>query len=291
MSESTMLELEPVAKLNKDLKLAAKTLGRKHTRYLVDVYYQIQHFRITSGSQARAGKESGEPNNLMVWTNSQMDSLEKSVRSALNVWSDEFTVGRWLKSICGIGPVIASGLLAHLDITRAKTYGHFWSFAGLNPDKKWEKKTKRPWNPELKTLVAFKAGECFVKVQGNKNDYYGKLFRERRDLEEARNNAGGFASQAAASIEAKNYRKTTTAYGAYSSGKLPDAHLHARARRFAVKVFLAHVHHAMYLDYYGQEPPPPYPMSEHCPGDHRHYHAPPNLPFTDIARSLRSLHE
>jgi hypothetical protein len=40
-------------------------------------------------------------------------------------------------SIKGIGPVIAAGLLANIDITKAPTAGHIWRFAGLDPSSKW----------------------------------------------------------------------------------------------------------------------------------------------------------
>ena len=53
---------------------------------------------------------------------------------------------RWARSIYGIWPVLAAGLLAHIDIEQAPTVGHIWSFAGLDPTKKWQPKTTRPWN-------------------------------------------------------------------------------------------------------------------------------------------------
>ena len=37
----------------------------------------------------------------------------------------------------GIGPVIAAGLLANIDIKQAPTVGHIWRFAGLDPTNKW----------------------------------------------------------------------------------------------------------------------------------------------------------
>jgi hypothetical protein len=149
--------------------------------------------------------------------------------------------------------------MAHIDVKRAPTAGSVWSFAGLNPEQVWRKGQKRPWNASLKVL-AYKAGESFVKVQNNKNDTYGQIYRKRKDLEVARNEAGEFAEIAAAVLLAKKIGEDTDAYAAYSIGKLPPAHLHARARRYAVKLFLAHFHEVSYFLTFNKLPPLPYPI-------------------------------
>ena len=95
--------------------------------------------------------------------------MEGQIKRALEKYVDNHPVGSWLTSIHGIGPVIAAGLLAHIDIARAPTVGHIWRFAGLDPTTKWEKKTRRPWNAALKVLT-WKAGESFV------------MFHKRRSL-------------------------------------------------------------------------------------------------------------
>lgn len=162
--------IEPIKRLTRDLATAAVTLSKKEARYLVDAYYQMQHNRITSNNQIRAMSESEEPHSVIQWLADQDTVLENQIKRALDKWTDSLHMGRYAKNICGIGPVISAGLLAHIDITKAPTAGHIWRFCGLDPTLKWEKGQKRPYNASLKTLVAFKAGESFVKVQGNKND-------------------------------------------------------------------------------------------------------------------------
>jgi hypothetical protein len=49
--------------------------------------------------------------------------------------------------------------------------------------------------------------------------------------------------------------------------------LHARAKRYAVKLFLAHLHEVWYREHYKTAPPIPYPIA-HL--GHAHYIAPPN---------------
>ena len=58
---------------------------------------------------------------------------------------------------------------------------------------------------------------------------------------------------------------------------LPPAHIHARAKRYAVKLFLSHWHHVAYMiEYDGQEPPKPYILNQ---DGHTHFLAPPNWPM------------
>ena len=60
---------------------------------------------------------------------------------------------------------------------------------------------------------------------------------------------------------------------------LSPAHLHARARRYAVKLFLSHFHEVMHWDYFQKAPPAPY-IFEHPEGTlHSHKIAVPNWPL------------
>jgi hypothetical protein len=150
--------------------------------------------------------------------------------------------------------------LAHIDIEKAPTVGHIWRFAGLDPTCVWEKKQKRPYNAKLKVLCAFKLGESFVKVQNHPNDIYGKVYVGRKRLEEEKNANLEFKDQAAKILATKNFDKKTDAYKALIEGRLPQAQIHARARRYAVKLFLSHYFEASYRHHYGKEPPRPYPI-------------------------------
>ena len=265
--------VEAIRKLSKDEKNAAITLGKDEARFLVDAYYNLQDNRIRADSQVRSMSKDGEPHATLQWLADMNRTLEESIKSALDVYSGASAVGRWMRSQKGIGPVIAAGFLAHLDITKAETAGAFWSFAGLDPRKTWGKGEKRPWNADLKVLC-WKLGESFVKVSGYEDAFYGRLYKERKALEIERNERGEFADQAAAKLEKYNIKKTTDAYKAYSQGKLPPAHIHARATRYAVKLFLSHLHHIMYVDHHGKDPPLPYAIGIL---NHAHKINPPGL--------------
>ena len=237
MSTYAPQDFGQVQRLSRDLAQAAATLGRDEARYLVDLYYEVQRYRISAKLQERTLGESAEPHAVLAFFGNEMWTIERQIHRALDNWSDEDELGLWAKSQVGIGPVIASGLLAHIDIAKAPTVGHIWSFAGLNPTVEWNKGEKRPWNADLKVLT-WKAGESFVKNSTREGCYYGHIYAERKQRELQRNDAGEFAGQAAQALERKRYRSDTKAKAHYEAGKLPPAHIHARARRYAVKLFL-----------------------------------------------------
>ena len=268
---TTTGDYTPIERLSRDLRNAAKTLTDTEARFLVDAYYIAQENRIRQDAQIRSMSEAGEPCEVLEWLSKQSGALENQIKGALDKYSGTHPVGEWARSIKGVGPVIAAGLLAHIDITKAPTAGHIWRFAGLDPTAVWEKGKKRPHNAALKTLC-WKLGESFVKVSGYDDDVYGKVYIARKAVEQANNEAGAFADQAADILARKRIGRDTEAYKHYSAGRLPPGHIHARAKRYAVKLFLSHLHDKWYRKHFGKAPPLPYPIA-HL--GHAHYVAPP----------------
>lgn len=293
------LDFETIYRLGKDLKEAAQTLGRDEARFLVDAYYRMQEQRIRFNAQIREMTKEDEPHQLLDWFGAQSSLLEKQCAAGLDVYSVSTSAGRWARSICGVGPVITAGLIAHIDIEKVHYAGQIWSYAGLT-NTEWKKGQKRPWNAALKTLC-YKIGESFVKVQNNERDTYGHLFAKRKSLEWEKNLKGENGEAAAA--KAAVVGKDTIAYKWYSgqinpkwakafidSGKawpqsipkkamvgkgvpmLPPAHIHARARRWAVKLFLSHLFEVMYIAHHGVEPEQPFALT--LDGHSRKIHVP-----------------
>ena len=284
-------DFEAIQRLTRDLANASTSLTPDEARFLVDAYYMMQEDRIRADHQVRTLAKSGEPHAVLGWLAVQSETLEKQIARALDKYSDSQALGKWARSVVGIGPVITAGLLAHIDMQKAPTVGHIWSFAGLDPTKKWEKGKKRPWNGDLKRLC-WLIGESFVKFQNHENDVYGHVYVARKSYEVANNEAGKYADQAAEGAErvgAKTdaqpwYNGSYTAEVARASllldaGKrleflkqnrgdpgsgvpmLPPAHIHARSKRYAVKLFLAHYHEKGCQLVLGIEPPLPYPIA------------------------------
>lgn len=253
---------EGIMQVRRDMRAAAESLSAEEARYLVDAYYQMQKHRIASDNAVRAMSADGEPTAAVQWVADQAREIEGAIQTGLDRYSKRNPLGQWARSQKGIGPVLAAGLLAHIDLEKAQTAGALWRFAGLDPTSQWERGQKRPHNARLKTLC-WKVGESFVKVSGYDDAYYGHVYRERREYEDARNEAGAFADQAAAVLK----RTPGHAQRAiYAEGKLPPGHLHARAKRYAVKLFLSH-YHAKGFELTGKTPPLPYPIAH---GEHVH---------------------
>lgn len=268
-------EPAPLDRARRDIKQAAATMTTDEVRYLVDLYYTAQNYRITAQSRIRRTVETEEPHAMLGWTFGAFETVEAEIKKALDIYTQhEVTgVGLWLRSITGIGPVIAAGLLAHKFPGHDETVGRTWAFAGLDPSKVWAAGQKRPWNADLK-VICFHAGESFVKMQGRKTDYYGRLYAERKLYEARRNEGGELADQAETVLKAKRIGKETVAYASYSTGKLPAAHIHARARRWTVKLMLAHYHAVSYYLTNGRLPPRPYVITHLGHVDEL---APPNM--------------
>lgn len=368
--------IEVVGKLaSKDLRKAAETLTHVQARFMVDTYYAAQDLRKAQQNRQRASIELQEPNELMQWSAKAQLNIEHVIKAAMDTYTMQHPLARWARSIPGIGPVIGAGLMAHLGgQLPPPTVGHWWSFAGLNPDTEWRGRdemwsiiktayavdgtdataivtiaetvhkyperlyelagcealsreetqerlsaftdpttvekcfrerpfetgaavkllcerigmprgevyqylyrdipvnrdelrkglTIRPWNARLKVLC-FKIGESFVKVQNKPEDVYGKIYAERKKKEQEANGRFEYRDQAEKILNSKNFRSETIARAAYQRGQLPDAHIHARARRRAVKLFLAHFHEVAYFLAYGKLSPMPYAIA-HIPG-------------------------
>lgn len=244
-----------VARMTRDIAAASATLSDDEARFLVDAYYMMQEDRKRASNQLRALGDSAEPNAVIGWLADQSGTLEKQVARALDKYTEAHKMGSWMREITGIGPVLSAGLLAHIDINKAPTVGHIWRYAGLDPTQKWNKGEKRPWNAQLKTLC-WKIGQSFMKFSGHEDCFYGRIYRERKEYEIARNDRGDNAALAATLKE--KVGKTTEAFKHLSEGKLPPGQIDARARRYAVKLFLAHMHAEWHRREFGKEPPLPY---------------------------------
>jgi len=261
------MDLEPITRLTRDLKWASVTLSDDEARFLVDTYYTMQENRIRADGQIRSITQSdtAEPHSVLDWYSHQAGTMEKQVARALDAYSAGNPLGQWARRNVGVGPVIAAGLLANIRFERGgqriQTASALWKYAGMDPTSKWEKGQKRPWNAKLKVICAFKLGESFVKTASRDNAFYGPLYQQRKAIETERNANGEFADQAERILQERKIGKTTDAYKAYSTGRLPKAHIHRRAVRWAVKMFLSHYHQVGYFMEFGEKPPKPYVFS------------------------------
>jgi hypothetical protein len=289
--------------LSRDLVVASRSMGDEEARYLVDAYYMTQENRKRTDNQTRSLGD--EPHALIGWLSEKNRTLENQVARALDNYTLSHPMGDWMRGIVGIGPVLSAGLLAHIYMghwcvvcqghnpadcqarqNRKKwpappheyqpgislpTVGHIWQFAGIAGDgqKPWEKGMKRPFNATLK-VICWKVGQSFMKLSNKEACFYGHIYRQRKAYEVANNEGGRLAEQAARCLP--HFKPTTESYGWYKKGMLPPAHIDARARRYAVKLFLSHLHGEWHQRKFGIPAPLPYPIAF---GGHAHLIHPP----------------
>jgi Transposase IS116/IS110/IS902 family len=236
-------------------KVLSLELSSNEVRFVVANYYDAQNMRKRADMQLRhLGSKDDVGGLLTYWSDSQA-AVEEFLKKALGKYATNHPVGAWMLAQHGIGPIIASGLLAYIDITKAPTAGSIWRYAGLDPSIKWEKGQKRPWNAQLKQ-ICYHAGQCFKRSSNSPNSFYGKLYREQKVKVINKNNAGEYAERAKTFVTKSEDVKKKLA-----EGKLPDSNLDSQATRFATKIFLNHLHAVMYWSTYRMAPPKPYAIA------------------------------
>lgn len=241
-------------KQNAEAILVANKLSNAEARFVVSDYYANQEARKRADMQLRHLGDKANQNNLplLKYTADCNAEWERIILRALEKFAAASNIGRWILAQHGIGPVIAAGMLAHLDIEKSDTAGGFWRFAGIDPTCKWKKGEKRPYNAAVKQLC-YHLGECAKRTWNSPNSVYGKLYHERKELLVKRNEAGHFAERAKIfKTNSAEVRKTL------AEGKLPAGNLDRQACNYAAKIFLSHLHAVMYWDRYKKAPPRPF---------------------------------
>ena len=106
---------------------------------------------------------------------------------------------------------------------------------------------------------------------------YGHIYRQRKEYEVHRNDSGGNKETAAHILATKKIDKSKDAYKYLIDGVLPPGQIDARARRYAVKLFLSHLQYVWWYLETKTTAPKPYILTR--PGnEHVHIIQPPNLP-------------
>lgn len=141
MNDTMTVEVESFKKTqkpNNDLKMNIVRMKKDEIRYLVDAYYQKQDDRKAKFNQLRSVEQGvdmgGDEESITVlqWLAENAKFEETQLLKMLDEWTDTLSVGKWMKDVVGIGPVITSALIAYFDITKARHYNSFISYAGLN---------------------------------------------------------------------------------------------------------------------------------------------------------------
>ena len=116
-------------KLSEDIKELAKHLTREEVRAAVDAYYRMQKVRIGTGNTigaieriAEAEEKKPDPTHMLGWIHHAGTLIENRIVSVLDIWTDQFEIGRWMKSHVGIGPVISAGFIGHARVSAQRHF-------------------------------------------------------------------------------------------------------------------------------------------------------------------------
>ena len=300
MEEILIPELDEVGSLSEALARALEALPegddwkgiipniRKHglsdeeARLLIGLYFDFQRLRVATKNRT-AKLMGGVRTDVVEATLRGIRRLEAKVTAVLSAYAASTPWGQWALKVEGIGPMIAAALCAYVNPERFATVGKVWRYSGLDPTVKWEKGKPRPYSPRMKQ-IAYYIGESFIRQPGS---YYHTLFKGRKEYEWRKNLRGELGQQAMAMLpRATEYQRywieglvdpeyaAAVARGEASSEKpkllkrgesgfsmLPPIVIHARARRWVAKLFLAHFWEVRYWYQTGERPPKPYAIA------------------------------
>lgn len=281
-----------IDRLTKQIREDVRKLTRFDLRNLTKFYDMYQQMRIRSFNQFGATLASGEPQSeTFAYIANNMVALEKRVELIMDIWSSSHPVGRWLRSIYGIGPVFAASLIGYINLEKAHSAAQVWAFAGLSPTQKRVKGQQSNWNPSLKSMCFLISGSLVrcgkvsperylqkiadwnekhpdqpkhisqeeydkvVREWNSDSNMYCRLYYSRREYEERLNAEGAYAEQAAALLASKNF-ESENALSYLTQGKLTPSHIDARCKRYIVKMLLAHTFEIMFEGKHGVVPTP-----------------------------------
>lgn len=236
------------------------TVGNEEIRLLVDSYYEIQHCRIQVGNRIAMLKRDYEINedhaqDLHEMMSGHLLAAEKDIDKRVRRWVRHQPIwNEWLKGeVKGVAELLAGGLISSIQgIGRFDTVSKLWKYCGvgINEDggiQKRRKGEKLNYSPFLKTLC-WKIGESFVKISDR--GYYGQMLGNFKRREQAKAAKAGIPILPFADVEkalkARAKEQGIPAKDAYKklydpAVILTEGHVHARAKRKAVKLFLSHL--------------------------------------------------
>ena len=129
---------ESNTRLTKEEKEELTQLTSKDdVKFLVDQYYQSQDHRLRCENQIRAMVKDSKSNITIdsYFIRRQLKIVkaqENLTKKYIDRVTDSIPMCQWLKSITGIGPVLAANIYANFDVSIGKYATDFLSYAGLN---------------------------------------------------------------------------------------------------------------------------------------------------------------
>ena len=231
-------------------------------KLLVSTYYALQKERIQTSNRIKALERTGVARLRAADLHEHLDEKLKEIEKWIADKVEDRLEGvdiynAWLRHVPGVGPMLSGGLISVIDpISEVEKPSSLWKYAGMHvvdgKAPKRKKGQKVTWNPFFRTLC-WKLGDSFVKAGG----YYRKVYDRARKKEDSRvpfkvpvEDAQGYLlAENVGSIEKGTMigRENFSGFRKQAKGKddvlvtLTDLHKFNRAKRKAVKLFIAHL--------------------------------------------------
>ena len=318
------------------IRAAAVDMSKREVRFLIETHQKWLALYQSTRSRASFLHEQSQNNENIKFLSKSVLGMRNDITGFLGLWVENHPAAKYFRdNVNGVGPFIAAGLAAYIDIDKCKNhYSSVWFYAGLTPN------SRPPLQKEADELIQM-ALDKFVEKHGDKahkdhvrfianalnrsyekmlkycsrksgplnwrsiygaivhpqycvalkllcnslgNDIikhkslYQDLYRYRHNYETKNNNDFAYKKLADTQFKRFNFDPKKVAYKAYAQGKLPQGHVNARARRWAVKVLLAHYYQIEYYIQHGEAPSDVYALDIlkghrkiHVPGDWKTY--------------------
>ena len=231
-------------------------------KLLVSTYYALQKERIQTGNRIKALERSGVAKSRAADLHEHLDEnlkgIEKWIADKVGDQLEGVDIyNAWLRHVPGVGPMLAAGLISVIDpISEVEKPSSLWKYSGQDVvDGKAPKKVrgqKVTWNPFARTLC-WKLGDSFVKAGG----YYREVYDRARAQEDNKapfkvpvEDAQGYLlAEKVGNIKKGEMigRENIIKFRKQAKGRddvlvtLTNMHKFNRAKRKAVKLFIAHL--------------------------------------------------
>jgi hypothetical protein len=226
-------------------------------RLLVNLYYDHQNNKQKIQNRLNTADHDGHTNlTLLQEELKSLEKREKDYKKLLTRYVDEHEMGGWFSKVYGVSPILAAGLLSTIDIAKANTVGHIWSYCGLDPNRSsaFDRTVdQQKYNQHLKRIT-WLIGYSFKTFSDNPNCLYGKLYLSRKQ-QETENNENKVYAETAKKYLDHSRSSNPQVREVLEQGMLTASHIDARARRWTVKIFISHLHRVWYERHWGKLPP------------------------------------
>lgn len=186
----------------------------------------MQEHRIAMGNQILALEKAEEETQPLEDYFKRFYDIEKDIAKHIAIVVKDEPMYEWLKSVKGIGAILAAALLSSIDIAKTQHASSVWKYAGLAPGQKRQRGKKLDFNPFLKK-TCWLIGESFVKTKGEYRGIYdtSKMMYKNKFPKKIL-----MVDEKGKPILTRDGKKRYM----YS-----DGHLHNMAKRRCVKLFLS----------------------------------------------------